>query len=421
MKLDIVMPKMGESITEGTILEWRKAIGDRIAKDEILLEIGTDKVDSEIPSPHSGVLTEILAQPNEVVAVGVPIARIETDASGDESPPPEKKEAAQPDREEPLPSEEKDIPVQRQKSSTKRFYTPVVLKIARDSGLPLVELERIPGSGKGGRVTKKDIVAYLAGDRPSTQSPPRPESAAAEPAAVALASDRREPMDHMRKLIADHMRASLDTSAHVYVVTEVDMTAIVRFVNDNQRQFSAREGFKLTYTPFIFHATVQALKAFPLVNASLDGQDILYHKHINLGMAVAVEKGLMVPALPRCEELNFLGLCRKINDLARRTRHKQISPDELTGSTFTVTNFGVFNVTMGMPIINQPNVAILGVGTIKKRPVVIESPGGDTIGIRSIMYLSLGLDHRLIDGAGGSRFLDHIRVTLETLDLEALL
>ncbi len=419
MKIDVVMPKMGESITEGTIIEWRKKVGDSIAKDEILLEIGTDKVDSEIPSPHGGTIVELLAEPNDVVEVGIPIARIETDAK----PSPEKPAVV----EKPEPTSDsvevkKDsAPKTKPDRKAGRFFTPVVIKMAQEAGISIATLESISGSGKSNRVTKKDLQTYLQGDVETEAShaisKPQPSSSPQ----VNVIGEARVEMDHMRKRIAEHMRQSLDTSAHVYVVAEVDMSPIVSFVARNGNAFKEKEGFSLTYTPFIIQAVVQALKEYPEMNASLDGSEIVYHKHINIGMAVAVEKGLMVPSLFHCEELNFLGLCRKVTDLATRTRKKQISPDELQGSTFSISNFGVFNVTMGMPIINQPNVGILGVGTIKKRPVVIESDSGDTIGIRSIMYLSLGMDHRLIDGAGGSRFIDSVRKNLENVQLEGLL
>jgi 2-oxoglutarate dehydrogenase E2 component (dihydrolipoamide succinyltransferase) len=228
-------------------------------------------------------------------------------------------------------------------------------------------------------------------------------------------------MDHMRKLIAGHMRKSIDTAAHVYVVTEVDMSAIAQYVSDREDTFYKREGFSLTITPFIIQACVIAINSFPEMNASLDGTKILFHKNINIGLAVAVEKGLMVPVISKCEELNFLGICRKVKDLALRTRNKQLNPDELQGSTFSISNFGVFNVTIGTPIINQPNVGILGVGAIKKRPVVIETDAGDTIGIKSMMNLSLGFDHRLIDGSGGSKFIDFVRKNLENMNLESLI
>lgn len=428
MVVDIVMPKMGESITEGTILEWRKKVGDTIAEDEILLEIGTDKVDSEIPSPTGGTLVEILAQPNDVIPVGEVIARVETEAGAAAVkatvPKPEAKVSEKHAAPEPMAPQPPQVPPEPPKprakaaAKPKKFFTPVVKKIAAEAGIPLVELEGLAGSGRGGRVTKQDILAYLKA-RPEAAPVPEAPPPVVEPTPVFLEGQRQE-MTHMRKLIAEHMRKSLDTSAHVYVITEVDMTKIAAFMSSEGPHFREREGFSLTYTPFIIQATVKALNAFPEMNASLEGTTILYHKHINIGLAVALEKGLMVPVIPRCEELNFLGLCRKVHDLAVRTRNKQISPDELQGSTFSITNFGVFNVTIGTPIINQPNVGILGVGTVKKRPVVIETASGDAVGIKSIMFLSLGFDHRLIDGAGGSRFLDAVREHLETLDLEHL-
>jgi 2-oxoglutarate dehydrogenase E2 component (dihydrolipoamide succinyltransferase) len=227
-------------------------------------------------------------------------------------------------------------------------------------------------------------------------------------------------MDHMRKLIANHMRESIDVSAHVYVMSEIDMTNIVNFVKQEDSAFKSKEGYPLTYTPFIINACVKALGHYPEMNASISEDNIIYHKNINIGMAVAIEKGLMVPVLKNCEELNFLGLCRKLRDISVRARNNQIIPDELQGSTFSISNFGVFNVTMGTPIINQPNVGILGVGAVKKRPVVIETKDGDTIGIKSMMILSLGFDHRLVDGAGGSKFIEMVKENIETMNLENL-
>ena len=433
MIIDIVMPKMGESITEGTILEWRKKVGESIELDEILLEIGTDKVDSEIPSSAAGVLVEILAEPNDVKEVGEVIAKIDTDGSGatptppESAPEPEMAQTPEPIPDlvaEPAPAPSTPKPISTP-SGEKKFYTPVVMKIVVEQGLSLNELELIQGSGLGGRVTKKDILAYLEnrGTAPA-QTMADPVSAptsvlAPQPISSAVAG-RTEEMHHMRKLIADHMRESIETSAHVYVMTEVDMTPIVDYVKMNGDSFVAREAFKLTYTPFMVDAVVKALQDFPEMNSSISGTSVTYHKNINVGMAVAIENGLMVPAIFNCEEKNFLGLCRSVNDVAKRTRSKQISADELSGSTFTITNFGVFGVTVGTPIINQPNVGILGVGAIKKQPVVIESPQGDAIAIRSMMMLSLGFDHRLIDGAGGSKFIERIRHYLETMDLETI-
>lgn len=435
MIVDIVMPKMGESITEGTILEWRKGVGDTIAMDEILLEIGTDKVDSEIPSPNSGIITEILAEPNEVVEVGKVIARIETegDAIVTETPKVETESKS---------IQESDIkttispPVTPESTletrvpgvsvtGEKKYYTPIVKAIARKEGVSEAVLASIPGTGKNSRVTKKDLLGYLE-TRKNASIPPILTAAKTGKAAtqhapiIAQLTDEHVEMDKIRRIIAEHMRHSLDTAAHVHLMNEVDMTRIVQFVINRGPSFKAREGFSLTYTPFIVAASVRALQAFPDMNSSVEGTTIIHKKNVNIGLAVAVENGLMVPVISKCEELNFLGLCRKVRDLAVRTRNKQINPDELSGSTFSISNFGVFNVTTGTPIINQPNVGILGVGTIKKKPVVIETEHGDTIGIRSMMHLSLGFDHRLIDGSGGAKFIEMVLNNLENIDLNNL-
>ena len=426
MVIDIVMPKMGESITEGTIIEWRKKIGDIVEMDEILLEIGTDKVDSEIPSPTAGTIVEILAKPNDIMEVGTVIAKVETDSDAALVQKSTQSLVSEQKTEELVEDKIVEVPKAispktKPQSGEKKFFTPVVNKIAIENNIEIDELMTILGTGKGGRVTKVDVLNYL---KSRLTAPSAKQSDMAQPLAVPPAFSRLDEtveMDNMRKLIAEHMRNSLDTSAHVYVMTEVDMSAIVNYVNKQEDTFYQREGYKLTYTPFIIRACVKALNSQPEMNASLEDSSIVYHKNVNMGMAVAVNKGLMVPVLEKCEELNFLGLCRKVRDLALRTRNKQLNPDELQGSTFSISNFGVFNVTMGTPIINQPNVGILGVGVIKKRPVVIETKEGDTIGIKSMMVLSLGFDHRLIDGAGGSQFVDTVRENLENMNLETLI
>jgi pyruvate/2-oxoglutarate dehydrogenase complex dihydrolipoamide acyltransferase (E2) component len=431
MLVDVVMPKMGESITEGTVLEWRKKVGDPVEKDELFLEIGTDKVDSEIPSLEAGIIVEILALENDVVDVGTVIARIETDESLVDISSPSKKPMKVPEPEpinkpikvEQSPSRKKKKVDSAESQNGKKFYTPVVLKIASQEGIPLNELEQISGSGRGGRVTKKDILNYIENHTTKqTQGVEQTSTSSSDPLVnPSFLPGRTEEMHHMRKLIADHMKKSIETSAHVYVMTEVDMTSIVDFVNGNENAFLSREGYKLTYTPFMVDAVVKALQDFPEMNSSLLGTSVTYHKNINIGLAVSIENGLMVPSMFNCEEKNFLGLCRTVNDVANRTRNKQISADELTGSTFTISNFGVFGVTIGTPIINQPNVGILGVGAIKKQAVVVESPQGDAIAIRSMMMLSLGFDHRLIDGAGGAKFIERIRHYLVTMDLRQVL
>ena len=422
MIVDVVMPKMGESINEGTILEWRKEIGEKIKLDEILLEIGTDKVDSEIPSSAAGIVIEILAKPNDVIEVGEVIARIDTDSDGNVviNKPSEQKAVKTKDVEkESLPPE---VPSNHSKTQTdnslnkKIFYTPVVMKIASENEIPFNELESIQGSGRGGRITKKDIVQYVENKTPSVSVPIHKTQVVSS-----TQSGRSEEMHHMRKMISKHMMDSISTSAHVYVMTEVDMTSIVDFVKNEEKTFKQKEGFGLTYTPFILDSVVRALKEYPEMNSSINGTLVNYHRDINLGLAVAIDNGLMVPSISNCEEKNFLGLCRSVHDVAKRTREGNIDSDELSGTTFTITNFGVFGVTIGTPIINQPNVGILGVGTIKKQPVVIEATEGDSIAIRSMMVLTLGFDHRLIDGAGGSRFIESIRNHIETMDLRDIL
>ena len=428
MIIDIVMPKMGESITEGTILEWRKKVGESIALDEILLEIGTDKVDSEIPSPNAGIVVEILGEVNQVMDVGAVIARIETDENQANT-----KQEIQLDNE--IENEDKEnlesakvkdpvIEVPKKKINTnneeKKFFTPVVNKIAQENNINNDELTLIQGSGKSGRVTKVDILNYLKTRDDSKEQKVHTPTPTKVISPSFSGNEAVVEMDHMRKIIANHMKESLDVSAHVYVMSEIDMTNIVNFVKQEDSAFKSKEGYPLTYTPFIINACVKALGHYPEMNASISEDNIIYHKNINIGMAVAIEKGLMVPVLKNCEELNFLGMCRKLRDLSVRTRNNQIIPDELQGSTFSISNFGVFNVTMGTPIINQPNVGILGVGAVKKRPVVIETKDGDTIGIKSMMILSLGFDHRLVDGAGGSKFIEMVKENIETMNLENL-
>ncbi len=440
MIIDVIMPKMGESVTEGTILEWRKSVGDKIELDEILLEIGTDKVDSEIPSSASGIIVEILAKPNDVKEVGEVIAKINTDIdSTNEIEMTLNKESQDNDVE--IPENTKTFKSSDDKSlksalgsNNKKFYTPVVMKIAAERELPLNELELIPGTGRGGRVTKKDILNYCESrDLQSTKiesssiSKNIPKvtkeilSSQTKSIIEPTSSGSTEEMGHMRKMIAENMRQSLDTSAHVYVMTDIDVTRIVDFVKQKSSNFLDREGFKLTYTPFIIYAVVKSLHDFPEMNSTLLGTSITYNNNINIGIAVSLDDGLMVPTIFNCEEKNFLGLCRSVNKIVDKTRKKQISIDELKGSTFTISNFGVFGVTVGTPIINQPNVGILGVGAVKKKPVVIESDLDDSIAIRSIMAISLGFDHRLIDGSGGAQFIQQLKFYLETIDLEKIL
>ena len=420
MLVDVIMPKLGESLTEGTIIQWRKKVGDSIEKDEILLEIGTDKVDSDIPSPAVGVLKEILAQPNDVLPVNEVIARIETEGDGALTTVPTEEELT---IEETPPAEAPPAPTPPITSNSveRTFYTPLVRAMASRESVSESELALSSGSGRGGRVTKKDLVTYLQmRNDPALVGNAKAATVPTLSSAIVM-DDRVEAMDRMRQMIAEHMRQSIDTAAHVYLVSECDVTYVVDYVKSGQDAFFKREGFKLTYTPFFVLAAVKAIQAHPIFNASLDRTNIVFKKNINVGMAVAMDKGLMVPVIPNCEELNFLGLCRKVNDLAVRSRTNKIKPDELQGSTFTVSNFGIFGNVLGMPIINQPNSAILGVGAIKKQPVVRETDAGDAIVIRSICYLSLGIDHRLLDGADGGQFLQTLVKILETMDTSVIL
>ena len=419
MIIDVVMPKMGESITEGTILEWKKQVGDSIAMDEILLEIGTDKVDSEIPSSAEGVIVEILAKPNDVIEVGKVIAKIDSQKESSKSDDfieksNESLSADSPEIVEKIPTDHSK-PINNQKD--KKFFSPVVMKIVNEHQIALSELEKISGTGRGGRVTKKDILLYIDEKKKPEQINLKNDSPDKVQKKMMITSNDEE-MSHMRQMISKHMVDSLSTSAHVYVMTDVDMSRVVEFVKLKEASFKNQESYNLTYTPFVVQATVQALLEFPKMNTSIEGTKIKYHKNINIGLAVSIEQGLMVPSISHCEEKNFLGICRSVNDIANRAREGRINPDELSGSTFSITNFGVFGVTLGTPIINQPNVGILGVGAIKKRPVVVEDLDGDLIGIKHMMVLSLGFDHRLIDGAEGSKFINIIKRKLETMPLE---
>ena len=429
MIIDVVMPKMGESITEGTILEWYKKIGDEIEQDETLLEIGTDKVDSEIPSPSSGVITMIMAEPNDVVDVGEVIAKIETDSESVNLEKISKLPADEKLIEKPeVVVKEKDIQIKSEKkslsisSSTKGpILSPAVTKLANQEGISFSELVLINGTGKSGRITKKDLEGYLSsGNRSIDESSiqlPKESSLSFEFAS----NSKTDKLDNMRKRISEHMRYSLNTSAHVHIMNEVDMTDIVDFVKKEEASFHSKEGFNLTITPFIIFSLAKVLNEMPELNSSLDGDIVIQHPQINMGIAVSVDGGLMVPSINNCDEKNLLGICRDLNDIVQKTRVKAINPDDLQGSTFTLSNFGVFGATIGTPIINQPNVGILGTGVIKKQPVVIEKNDLDIIAIRQMMMLSLGFDHRLIDGAGGALFLSKIKNILENFNFENIL
>ncbi|MFA6955564.1 MAG: 2-oxoglutarate dehydrogenase, E2 component, dihydrolipoamide succinyltransferase [Thermoanaerobaculia bacterium] len=427
MAVDVVMPQMGESIAEGTISRWIKKVGDKVNRDEPLLEISTDKVDAEIPSPAAGVVAEILAKEGETVAVNSVVARIAAEGEA-AAPAPAKAEpaaaaapapvaaAAPTPAAPPAPAAPAEPTVEdrrREKSS------PLVRKIAAENN---VDITQIPGSGLSGRVTKNDILTYIEQPRAAAPAPAAsvPSATAAPaplppPPAITFAPGERfrvEPMSVMRRKIADHMIASKRTSAHVSTVFEVDFTEIDKLRRRNKDSYAER-GAKLTFLPFIVHAVMRGLRQFPVLNASIDGDNVVYHNEINIGVAVALEWGLIVPVLRNADEKNILGLARAINDLGERARTKKLNPAEVQGGTFTITNPGIYGGLFGLPIINQPQVAILGVGGVKKRPVVIETDDGDAIAIRSMCHLSLTFDHRLIDGAVADQFMAEITKMIE--------
>ncbi|GIV58704.1 MAG: dihydrolipoamide acetyltransferase component of pyruvate dehydrogenase complex [Rhodothermaceae bacterium] len=441
-EVEVVMPKMGESITEGTVLEWHKQPGDRVEADEPLLEIGTDKVDTEVPSPASGILKEIRVPEGETVEVGTVIAVIATEAGAGtasqpsapapatEKPAPAAVAAGGDGAEAPAPASAPPAeavaegPIPREHGG--RFFSPLVRSIAEKEGLSVQELASIPGSGREGRLTKQDVLAYLE-NRKRQPEAPAPAPAPARPAAPRPApvvapteSGRVEiiEMDRMRQIIAEHMVRSKATSAHVTSFAEADVTNLVRLRERNKEAFFKREGVKLTFTPFFVKAAVEALREHPLLNASVEGNKIIIKHDYHIGIAVAIGKtGLLAPVIRNAGHLNIAGLARAAADLAARARSKQLQPDELQGGTFTVTNIGSLGSLMGTPIINQPQVAILATGAIKKRPVVVEDPDlGDIIAVRHMMYLSLSYDHRIIDGAMGASFLQKVVSVIESFD-----
>lgn len=416
MKVDVVMPEMGESIAEGTLAKWLKQAGDEVEKDEAILEITTDKIDSEIPAPEDGVLSEILVEEGDTVEVGAVLARIDTEGTAEETEEPKEK-AKEKTKKKKKEKEEEEKEDEREKVA----LSPVARNIAEEEGLTGEELDQIEGSGQGGKLTKADILGYLEGRSEEGKREAAPEEV--EEAVASSQEDYRDDrveiieMSNMRRMIAEHMVQSKRISPHTYTVAEVDMTRIVKFRESIKSRFEKEKGFKLTYTPFVLDATVQALKTYPLVNSSVDRERIIRKDYINLGIAVAIETGLIVPVVKDADEKNLLGLARSANDLAFRAQNKKLSPDDVQGGTFTVTNPGVFGNIFGLAIINQPQIGILGVGAIKKRPVVVD----DAIAIRSMMYLSLSYDHRVIDGALAARFLQHIRQELEEYDTEQTL
>lgn len=431
--VDVVMPKMGESIMEATVLKWHKQPGDTVKMDETLLDIATDKVDSEVPSTAAGVVKEILYKENDVVPVGSPIARIETSGAGASAPAPAAAAPAPAPAVAPVAAAPvAAAPAAAAPAAGTRFYSPLVLNIAGTEGIGMAELEKIPGTGNEGRVTKKDILNYVAnrGAAAPVAAAPAPVAAAPAPAApVAAAPAAAAPsvnptgnveiieMDRMRKLIADHMVRSKATSPHVTSFTEADVTNIVKWREKNKNSFEKKYGEKITYTPIFFEAIVKCIRKYPTINCSLDGYNIILKKDINIGMATALPSGnLIVPVIKNAETKNLLGLTKDVNSLANAARNNKLKADDTQGGTFTVTNVGTFGSLMGTPIINQPQVAIMAVGAIKKRPMVLETKDGDVIAIRHMMYLSLSYDHRIVDGSVGASFLTAVANELEAFD-----
>lgn len=424
-RIEIVMPQMGESITTGTITSWNKAVGDKIEIDENLLEISTDKVESEIPSPVEGKIVEILYPEGETIDVGKVIAYIDDDMDAEiTSGSSAKKEA--PAKETVEASSDKPVKKAESKSNDgkRRFYTPLVKKLAEENGVSLSDLEDINGSGAGGRVNREDFENYLKSGKSGTKSSAKSSGSTSAPnfstVPAYTSSERVEivPMDNMRKAIAKNMQASKLTSPHVNVLDEVDMTNLVKFREGFKHQFKKEEGFSLTYTHFVLYAIIQALKEFPMVNASIDGTDIVMKKDINLGCAVAVPgSGLVVPVIKGADNLNITGIARALNVLVEKARNKKLTMDDMSGGTYTFTNNGSFGVIAATPVILQPQVGIFCVGAIRKMPVVTSELA---IAIRDIMVTTHTFDHRLIDGELGSRFTKHVTNTLQTMDPEGL-
>ncbi|MFI5151226.1 MAG: dihydrolipoamide acetyltransferase family protein [Bacteroidia bacterium] len=434
-QVELIMPKMGESVAEATITKWLKKEGDKIALDEAVLEIATDKVDSEIPSPHEGVLAKILFKEGDVVQVGKAVALISSDVavSGSSATPVVNTQAATPVVTEHAKAEPELVKQVSRTGSSGKFYSPLVRNIAKTEGITLSELDTITGTGHEGRVTKQDILAYLPGKGNQTQQKinvteqPRVTtqsngSSHSKPSVPVNAGDEIIEMDRMRKLIADHMIMSVHTSPHVTSFVEADVTNMVQWRERMKGPFEKQEGEKLTFTPLLIEALVKAIRDFPMINVSLDGYKIIKRKNINIGMATALASGnLIVPVIKNADRLNLIGLTKAVNDLSSRARTNKLQPDDISGGTYTISNVGSFGNVMGTPIINQPQVAIMAVGVIKKKPAVIETPQGDTIGIRHFMFLSHSYDHRIVDGSLGGQFVRRMADYLEQFDLNRTL
>lgn len=442
-QVELIMPKMGESIMEATILKWVKNVGDSVEEDETILEIATDKVDSEVPSPTAGVITKIFFQEDETVEIGKVIAIIATESGDNNVDVPttntehigNKSNGNGHSSQQPKIVEAETIPevsVVSRGSIEGRFYSPLVRNIAQKENISVQELDQIAGSGLNNRVTKKDILAFIANRgqqarvaTPSTVAMPKATPVASVKTPISTPSSPSVSgnveiveMDRMRRLIADHMVKSKHTSPHVTSFVEVDVTNMVNWRNKIKKDFQAKNGQKITFTPIFIEAVVKALQDFPMVNVSVDGSQIIVKKDINIGMAAALPSGnLIVPVIKNADEKNLLGLTKSVNDLANRARANKLKPEEIQGGTFTVTNVGTFGNTMGTPIINQPQVAILATGAIKKKPAVIETEFGDVIAVRQMMFLSLSYDHRVVDGFLGGSFLRKVGDYLEAFDV----
>ena len=437
--VDLVMPKLGESIMEATILKWHKHPGDHVKMDETVVDIATDKVDSEVPSSAEGTLEEILFNVNDVVPVGAVIARIKTSVEGDVAPAPSMPEmprqtSQQATVSEPRPHTSFNTQQYKPAGNANRFYSPLVLNIAASEGVSMSELETIPGTGNEGRVTKRDILQYVSDrkagngfaraevvttpqsiERAQPYEPPAPK----QYAAPVYSSGNVEiiELDRMRKMIMKHMVESVHTSAHVTSFAEADVTNMVMWRDSIKKDFEKRENEKITFTPLFIEAITKCIKKYPWLNSSVDGDKLIVKKDINIGMATALPTGnLIVPVIKNADQLNLVGLTRQVNRLANDARTNKLKPDDTADGTFTLTNVGSFGSIMGTPIINQPQVAILAVGAIKKKPVVIETAQGDSIAIRHMMFLSMSYDHRVIDGALGSTFLNAVARELENFD-----
>lgn len=457
-RIEVMMPQMGESVVEATVIGWSKSVGDTVEEDETLLEISTDKVDSEVPSPAAGTLVEILAEENDTIEVGQPIAIISTGkgaSAGSSAPKSDTGSSAKKESSSSLTKEEvaAKTPDQLMQSgasdegsepqrvgSDGRFFSPLVRSIAKEESISQEELESISGSGQGGRVSKKDILGYVDDKKNGKVSAPATSKAAPSTSSSSSTSskdsisagqlDIKSPsgdveivkMDRMRKMIAEHMVKSVQTSAHVTTFAEVDVSNMVKWRNANKVAFQKKTGHKLTFTPLFVEAIIKAMLEFPLINSSIKGDEIHIKKDINFGMAVALgeggEGGLIVPVMKKAQQKNLVGLAEAVNEVATKARSKKLSPDDLVGGTITLTNYGSVGNIMGTPIINQPQVAIIGTGAIEKKPVVLETKDGDVIAIRQMMYLSMSYDHRIIDGAHGGAFLNRIKHILQDFDMD---